>query len=322
MPISNAIVFHFGNRYNNERIDFDNIRFGTLSTNLQPTLDPIGNQIGRENELLEFIVTATDPDEEDTLTFVADNLPTGASFYQINNNSALFSWTPDYDQSGNYVNVEFTVTDNGNPIELDTELITITIGNVNRASEFSIVDPQTCIEGELLEFTVTATDPDGDNVSLSASNIPVGASFDSATGMFSWTPDYLQEGTYTITFSATDDGDPIESSEMGVPITVGNTPNPTQLADDLVNDIETSGLPNNVINSYIANLKKVNKFIEKGKIEPAVNQIFAFMCKVEEDLMNGDIDQVTGDNYMFRATEIVEDLGVNPVSRVCEQSIM
>lgn len=208
--------------------------------------------------------------------------------------------------------------DSGNPIELDTELITITIGNVNRAPVFTPVGSQTVDEGTLLEFMVVANDPDEDDVILNAINAPNGSSFDSVMGLFSWTPDYLQEGTYTITFIATDDGDPVESSEMGVPITVGNTTNPTQLTDNLIDDIEASGLPNNVINSYLANMKKVNAFIEKGKIEPAVNQIFAFMCKVEEDLAQGEIDQVTGDNYLFRATEIIEDLRVDPASRVCE----
>ena len=189
---------------------------------------------------------------------------------------------------------------------------------MNRAPVFTPVGAQTADEGSLLEFTVAATDPDGDNVTISESNMPIGSTFNPASGLFRWTPGYLQDGTYTVTFSAADDGNPAETSEMGVPITVGNTPNPTQVTDDLIDDIENSGLSHNIINSYLANLKKVNTFIEKGKIKPAVNQLFAFMCKVEEDLVTGDIDQVTGDDYLFRATEIVEDLGADPTSKVCE----
>ena len=296
-------------------VDLTISEFLSPDINTPPIMNPIGNKTGREGQLIEFQVTATDPDPNDELTFSGDNLPPGATFDPV---TAIFSWTPTYEQGGNYENIEFTVMDNGNPIELDTELITITIGDVNRPPVFTPIGSQAVDEGSLLEFTVVANDPDENNVTLNAINAPNGASFDSVTGLFSWTPDYLQEGTYTVTFTATDDGDPIESSEIGVPITVGNTANPTQLTDDLIDDIETSGVPNNVINSYLANLKKVNAFIEKGKIKPAANQIFAFMCKVEEDLAQDEIDQVMGDNYLFRATEIVEDLGVDPASRVCE----
>ena len=249
------------------------------------------------------------------MTFSADNLPPGAIF---NSSTATFSWTPNYDQAGNYENVEFTVTDNGNPIELDTELTTIIVGNVNRPPDITLVQSQTVSEGEVLEFSVVANDPDGDSVVLSASNIPNGATFDVASGSFYWTPEYLQDGTYTVTFTATDDGNPVETSEMGVPITVGNTPNPTQLTDDLISEIETSSLPNNIINSYLANLKKVNKFIEKGKINPAINQLFVFLCKVNEDLAPGYIDQAVADNYLFQGMEIIEDLGFDPATNTCD----
>ena len=77
-------------------------------------------------------------------------------------------------------------------------------------------------------------------------------------------------------------------------------------------------LPNGIENSYMANLKKVNKFIEQGKINPAVNQVFAFMCKVEEDVAEDLIDVELGDNLLFLATEIVLDLNRDPNERTCD----
>ncbi|MGD9210900.1 MAG: Ig domain-containing protein [Desulfobacteraceae bacterium] len=187
----------------------------------------------------------------------------------------------------------------------------------NNAPIFTSIEPKIANEGELVEFTVVATDPDNDNVTLSAQNIPLGASFDAISGIFSWIPDYLQKGFYEITFTATDNGDPVESSEMDVSITVNNICNSTQLTDDLIDEIEASSLPNNVINSYLANLKKVNTFIEKDKIKPAVNQLFAFMCKVEKDLSQGKIHQDVADLFLFMSTEIIQDLNVDPTSRTC-----
>ncbi len=282
--------------------------------NNSPVFDPIDNKAGQEGQLMEFQLTASDPDPDDIITFNAENLPTGASLDQ---NTGLFSWVPGYDQAGNY-EVEFTVTDDGNPLGLDVEIITITIGNVNRLPIFTPVGSQAVDEGELLEFSVIATDPDsGDVVIITAANLPDGANFNQISGQFSWTPGYLQEGTYTVTFTATDNGTPIESSEMGVPITVGNTPNPTELTDDLVDDIINSDLSNEVINSYLANLKKVTKFIDQGKITPALNQLYAFICKVEEDFGLGEINETTAAYYINWAEAIIIDLDADPADRIC-----
>ena len=45
-------------------------------------------------------------------------------------------------------------------------------------------------EGKTLQFNVTASDPDGDSVTLAASNLPAGAGLDPSTGVFAWTPGY------------------------------------------------------------------------------------------------------------------------------------
>ncbi|NCD22528.1 MAG: hypothetical protein EOL90_06275 [Spartobacteria bacterium] len=74
-----------------------------------------------------------------------------------------------------------------------------------------------------LSFTVTATDSDGLAVSLTASDLPTGATAPEANGTgtasttFSWTPGEAQVGTYHVTFSATDDDG---TTVLGVKIAV------------------------------------------------------------------------------------------------------
>jgi hypothetical protein len=58
--------------------------------------------------------------------------------------------------------------------------------------------------GSLLTFTVSATDPDGNDLTYSASNLPINASFNPTTRTFAWTPTTAQVGTYTVTFMVTD----------------------------------------------------------------------------------------------------------------------
>lgn len=286
--------------------------------NRSPVLHSIGNKVGQEGELLEFVITAEDPDG-DALTYSASNLPAGATF---NSATRTFSWTPDYNQQGNYQDIEFTVVDSGNPIELDTELITITIGNINRVPEFEPVGMKTVQEGEVLLFTVRASDPDvGDTVTLDVEDLPINATFDEINGQFSWEPSYLQQGKYIITFLAIDNGTPVGTALIQVSITVGNTPNPILLIDELINDIEKNiNLSQSIKNKYLANLKKVGTFIQKGKIRPAVNQIYAFSCKVSEDRSTDVIDSETAGDFLYRAEQVIIDLDNDPQGYDCAGS--
>jgi PKD repeat protein len=84
---------------------------------------------------------------------------------------------------------------------------------------------KTVNEGELLSFKVSATDPDGDTIiySMQPSSEPIaeGATLDPDTGVFSWTPSYLQEGKYYVTFIAFGN-DPMWWSGETIIITVNN----------------------------------------------------------------------------------------------------
>ena len=101
-------------------------------------------------------------------------------------------------------------------------------------------------EGSLLTFPVTATDPGGNALTFSASNLPLGASFNPATQTFAWTPNSAQGGPNPyIVYFTTSDGQfmtttPVnitvadtllDSDGDGVPDTIDNCPfhyNPDQ----------------------------------------------------------------------------------------------
>ncbi|MGE5372322.1 MAG: putative Ig domain-containing protein [Solirubrobacterales bacterium] len=166
------------------------------NVNRPPVLEPIADQTVDEAQALQFTAAATDPDAE-ALTFSASNLPSGAAMSA----SGVFTWTPGYDQAGNYV-ITVTVSDGA---ATDSKTVAITVNNVNRAPELNAIGDKTVDEGQTLQFTVSAVDPDGDAVQLSAANLPNGASFDAATGIFAWSPDYTMAGSYpAIHFEVTD----------------------------------------------------------------------------------------------------------------------
>ncbi len=84
---------------------------------------------------------------------------------------------------------------------------------------------ESAVPGSSLAFTVSVTDPDpGEIVTLSTQHLPSGASFNSSTGVFSWTPLSNQTGNYTISFTVTDNGSPPMTDTKSVTVTVTGLP--------------------------------------------------------------------------------------------------
>jgi hypothetical protein len=83
-------------------------------------------------------------------------------------------------------------------------------------------------EGELLSFTITASDPDvGQTLSFALEpGAPSGASIHAGNGTFSWTPGESQgPATYSITVRVADDGAPLLSDSRAFNVTVGEVNN-------------------------------------------------------------------------------------------------
>jgi hypothetical protein len=112
-----------------------------------------------------------------------------------------------------------------------------------------------------------------------------------------------------VTFIATDDGSPTESATLDIVITVGDNPTPTEQAEDIVDEVVNDpNLPQNSENSYLANLNKVAIFIENGQIQAAINQLNAFIQKVETDYTQSNITLAQRDQFVALAEALIEDL--------------
>ncbi|GIK36271.1 MAG: hypothetical protein BroJett011_01040 [Chloroflexota bacterium] len=187
-----------------------------------PMLTPIGDKSINEDSLLTFTATASDSDlPPNTLTFSLVNAPSGAT---INSSTGAFTWTPSETQGpGSYI-LTVIVNDNGNPALTDSETITITVNEVNQAPVLDPIGNKSANKGSLLTFTATASDSDIPTNSLTFSliNAPSGATIDSSTGVFTWTP--TKTGIYTTTVVVSDNGAPILTDSETITITVINRP--------------------------------------------------------------------------------------------------
>ncbi|SFD48847.1 Putative Ig domain-containing protein [Paenibacillus catalpae] len=166
-------------------------------TNQAPIIqkvDPVAVQAG---ETASFQVNATDVDQ-DPITLLASGLPQGASFDEV---SGVFEW-PDA-AAGDYV-ITVQATDG---VETDEIKVSIHVEAAAPSDNHSPVfvelpDTYKVKKNGVVTMIVKATDADeGDHLILSAENLPDGATFNAATGEFSWVK--VKTGA-TITFVVTD----------------------------------------------------------------------------------------------------------------------
>ena len=108
---------------------------------------------------------------------------------------------------------------------------------VNNPPVLSSIGNKSVNEGQALSFTISATDPDGDTLNYTASNLPYGTIFNESTRTFSWTPTYSQAGTYSnITFQVSD-GTDIDSESITITANnVNRTPALNPITDITVNE--------------------------------------------------------------------------------------
>jgi hypothetical protein len=208
------------------------ITVNNISVNQPPAIAPLQNHSVNEGALLQFDVTGSDPDG-DLISFSISGpspVPPNATLARDPNNANLahFSFSPDFNQAGPYDFI-FTVSDGALSASAQSR---ITVVNVNRPPSIAPIGDKTVKEGDKLEFTVTATDPDGDTVTLSATGLPKNAALNASTGKFEFNPDFEQAGQYSVKFQASD-GNLV--AEITVKITVDDAlppgPNTPRLID-------------------------------------------------------------------------------------------
>jgi hypothetical protein len=105
---------------------------------------------------------------------------------------------------------------NGLSVPVTVVGTTITIGD--NPPVLSPIGNKAVTEGSLLSFTVSASDPDGDTLTYTVSNLPSGATFQPATRTFSWTPGDIQSGTYTSVHFQVGDGLMIDSEDITITV--------------------------------------------------------------------------------------------------------
>ncbi|MCG8435054.1 MAG: PKD domain-containing protein, partial [Gammaproteobacteria bacterium] len=186
---------------------------------------------------------SSDPDGQPiSFSWRLTALPGGSTAALAGADTATPSFTAD--AAGIYV-AELTVSD-GAFDSLDTVAVRAIAPSTNNPPVLDPVGNQTVALGTSLSLTLTASDPDGDDLAFTASPLPlpVGASLNSTTGEFTFAPNETQVGDLQITFIVSDG---VLNDSEAITITVQAAPPGGQTAlagrlldtNDFVNSIET-----------------------------------------------------------------------------------
>ncbi|ARN73537.1 putative Ig domain-containing protein [Oceanicoccus sagamiensis] len=147
-----------------------------------------------ENSLYQYSLIATDPDG-DALSYTLLTAPASMVI-----NMGVVAWTPDYSSAGEHtVTIEVSDGQGGTA----SQSYTLTVADTNRAPEINSTPLLESAEGQLYEYTIIATDPDGDALQYAVLEGPNGLSINS-DGLVSWIPSYDNEGQHYVSIDITD----------------------------------------------------------------------------------------------------------------------
>jgi hypothetical protein len=144
-----------------------------------------------ENQVLSFTYGAEDTDG-DELNYTLLVAPAGAT---LNNLTGEFTWLAEF---GTHLESPYDVKVVVSDGEFqDTTSAVISVQFTNRPPVFTSVIADTTIkQGQTLEFTFGATDPDTNQTLVySLNNEPTGSAINEQTGVFTWIPGYDISGT-------------------------------------------------------------------------------------------------------------------------------
>ncbi len=174
-------------------------------TNQAPVFAPLADQYIMEGDTLELDITVNDPNRDD-ITLAMTAKPSGATFVDNGDGSGRLTWVPDFvgphSADGSPFAMGFWASDG----DLSAERgLTIHVVNSNRAPQITAPATVNVPAGTAMSFTVSALDPDFEEVIWTVGGMPDGAEFDYGNpGTFVYNPSIVDTGAFTLEFVASD----------------------------------------------------------------------------------------------------------------------
>ncbi len=173
----------------------DNVKILENASQSAPVITSIPGTSISTDMTYSYEFVATDADG-DTLTMTASAIPTWLSF---DSTSGVLSGTPAAADIGSH-SVSLAVSD-GTVTTRQTFFISVT---ANSAPFFTSTAERAARVGVVYEYSLSASDADGDNLILSSISIPGWLSFNRVAGLLSGEPTNADIGTHDVSFTVSD----------------------------------------------------------------------------------------------------------------------
>ncbi len=262
-----------------------------------------GNQSAstNEDEVATIILSGTDLDN-DVLNFEIVSDPSNGSLSEINQATGEVSYTP----NENYNGIDsLTFKTNDGSVDSSTATINLTINSVNDSLVLSSIGNKTVNELANLSFTANANDLDADHnpVTFSLTNAPTGATIDSNTGEFSWTPTESQgPNDYTFTINTADGGTETDQDSEQITVTVNEVniaPTTNNSSTSTVEDIPLTISLNAADSDLPAN--SLTYIISEGANHGVLSELSA-----NQTTYTPDLNFIGIDNFKFKVFDGVD----------------
>lgn len=235
-PSSNTVTVTVRDNGNPAKQAVRSFAWQVTSGNRAPVLASIADQHPGSDGVVRFTAMATDADTGDTVTFwLADGIDPVPAQAAIDSATGGFTWEPTDDEHGATYRFNVGVSDSGTPRLSDTQLVTITVPELNEPPVVSDPGDQKSAEGDEISLEIDAAD--SDIVRFTATGLPAGLTVNSVTGSITGTIDFeaAEASPYTVFLTARDDGTPPKSSTTSFEWTITETNRPPEVVPlDLV----------------------------------------------------------------------------------------
>lgn len=203
--------------------------------NRAPQLSAIADQAVAEAETLTVEIAADDPDG-DELSF-SSSLPAFAEFSDDGNGDGAITFRPDFEDEGEY-QIEIIVIDDSSPQLSDTTAFQMMVSGTNRSPEIAAISDQVMNEGDSLQIDIEASDPEGDQLSLTVGQLPDFGEFTDngdGTARIRLLPGFSDADDYPdIEVRVMDNGEPALTTIESFDLTVENINRPPRAVNDVV----------------------------------------------------------------------------------------
>jgi RHS repeat-associated protein len=202
--------------------DTQNFTVTVRGANTPPLITSSPPTQGAVGQAYFYAVGASDVDG-DPLTYSLTTAPAGMT---IDPSTGLITWTPADAQAGTQAAALAVSDGQGGTVTQNWNVVVATAASAPDRPPMitSTTPPQTAAVGQLFQYTVTATDPDGPTPSFSLPNAPAGMTIDPVSGLVQWTPTAAQAGVARVTVAATDAQGAAALQSFSIAVTVNHPP--------------------------------------------------------------------------------------------------